>query len=328
MGLFRRSMASRAVLLGMLAAGIFAAPAQAANATSFSGEATVVQAVVNNPLGGPPLINFRLGHAGPLPSAGGSDTDEILNANVTTPLTLTASVIKATTQGSGSTATSVARAAGLHLILGTLVNLTSTTIKSTATATCGANGATVSGASVIENLVINGTAVTVTGARNQVVNIGPVHLVINQQIKHVDGFGSITVNALRITVTDPLNNNKILATVVLSSAHADVTCPAGNGGPGGGIGGPCADPAYYGIFYNTTSTALTFRFQWQNSSGVHTVTKLVPAGATFRTWEHWSKPGTNLSVAYKNSSGNWVTLASDVSVHGYFPDCIYKHGFE
>jgi MFS family permease len=148
------------------------------------------------------------------------------------------------------------------------------------------------------------------------------------RVGSVDGFGSITVNALRITVTDPLNNNKILATVVLSSAHADVECPAGNGGPGGGIGGPCADPAYYGIFYNTTSTALTFRFQWQNSSGVHTVTKLVPAGATFRTWEHWSKPGTNLSVAYKNSSGNWVTLASDVSVHGYFPDCIYKHGFE
>lgn len=320
-----------AVLLGMLAVALLAAPAQGANATSFSGEATVVHAVVNNPLGGAPLLNFRLGHAGPLPSTGGSDVDEILNANVSqAPLTLTASVIRAATQGSGSTATSVARAAGLNLTLASLVAVTSTTLKSTATATCGANGAKVTGASVIEGLVINGTAVTVTGARNQVVDIGPVHLVINQQIKNVDSFGSITVNALRITVTDPLNNNAVLATVVLSSAHADVTCPAQTGGPRGAIGGPCADPAYYGIFYNTASTvALTFRFQWHTASGIHTVQKVVPAGAIFRTWEHWSKPGTNLSVAYKNpNTGNWVTLASDVSVHGYFPDCTYKHGFE
>lgn len=327
-GRLKIPMAWRAAVLGLLAVAMLAVPVQAANATSFSGEATVVDVDVNNPLGGD-LLNLTLGEAGPLPPEGGSDSEEILNVNIVPPpLGLTASVIKARTQGSGSTAQSVAKVAGLRLTLANLV-VTSTTLKSTATARCGDNGARVSGSSVIENLVVNGTSVTVTGRRNQVVELGPITLFINEQTRSVAADGSsgeITVTALRITVDNPLGGT--LAEVVLSSAHADVICPA-NGGPDGGIGGPCADPAYYGIFDNTDSTvANVFRFQWYNGNGLNTVKKTVPAGLIFRTWEHWVKPFTTIRVAYKDpTTGNWVTLASEQSVKGVYPPCEYKRGF-
>ena len=331
LGLFTRSRASRAVLLGVFAVAIFGVPAQAANATSFSGEATVVDVDVNNPLGGD-LLDVTLGHAGPLAPAGGSDVDEILNENVNqAPLALTASVIRARTEGSGSTAHSVARVAGLNLTLNGLLAVTSTTLRSSATARCGDNGARVSGSSVIENLNVNGTQITVTGARNQHVDLGPVDVFINERDRSVAAnrsYGELTVTALRITVDNPLNGN--LAEVIISRAHADVACAAGGIAPKGAIGGPCADPAYYGIFNNTASSmALEFRFQWYTRSGLHTVKKTVPAGAIYRTWEHWVKPFTTIRVAYKNpSTGNWVNLASKESVSGRYPRCIYKHGFE
>jgi len=228
---FRRSVATRVVLLSMLAVATFAAPVLGSNhlrdATGFSGEATVVDVLVNNPLGGDPLLDLQLGEAGPLSPAGGSDEDEILNANINqAPLTATASVIRATTEGAGSTAQSVATIADLNLALTNLVAVTSTTLESTATAQCVRRGATVSGDSVIEDLAINGTTVTVTGAPNQMVDIGPIHLVINEQTENVASdrtFGEITVNALHITVTNPIGG-AVLAEVILSSSHADVTC--------------------------------------------------------------------------------------------------------
>src|SRR5687767_8704195 len=124
-----RSMAARVLLLGMLAVAISVTPAHAAPATSFSGEATVVDVQVNNPTTGASLLDLTLGHAGPLPAAGGSDLDEILNANVNTaPLSLTASIIRARTSGAGSTAESVARISGLNLSLTNLVAVTSDTL--------------------------------------------------------------------------------------------------------------------------------------------------------------------------------------------------------
>lgn len=72
-----------------------------------------------------------------------------------------------------------------------------------------------------------------------------------------------------------------------------------------------------------------FRFRWTNGSGQHTYKKLVPAGAIYRTWEKWAKPGTGLFVAYKNpDTGNWIRLDKEIAVRGYYPVCTYKHGFE
>ena len=100
--------------------------------------------------------------------------------------------------------------------------------------------------------------------------------------------------------------------------------------PSGDIGGPCADPAYYGIFDNTLSTVpLTFRFRWYTNYGLHTVRKVVPAGAIYRTWEHWSKPNTLVRVGYKNPDTNlWVNLATELTVKGSYPNCEYQRGFE
>jgi hypothetical protein len=100
--------------------------------------------------------------------------------------------------------------------------------------------------------------------------------------------------------------------------------------PTGDIGGPCADPAYYGIFDNTQSTVpITFRFRWYTNSGLQTVVKTVPAGAIYRTWEHWVKSYTTIRVGYQDpDTGMWINLATLESVNGMYPVCVYKHGLE
>ncbi len=100
--------------------------------------------------------------------------------------------------------------------------------------------------------------------------------------------------------------------------------------PKGSLAGPCDDPAYYGVFDNSASSfAIRFRFKWTTNSGSHVVTKWVPAGAIYRTWEHWAKPSSLVRLSYKNpDSGLWVALASGVAVPGSFPPCVYQHGFE
>jgi hypothetical protein len=100
--------------------------------------------------------------------------------------------------------------------------------------------------------------------------------------------------------------------------------------PSGSIGGPCADPAYYGVFDNTASTVtLRFRFRWYTSIGLHTVWKDVPAGAVYRTWEHWSKPNTLVRVGYQNPDTKlWVNLATQLTVKGRYPQCEYKRGWD
>jgi len=330
---FKSSMAWRAVLLGVLAVAMFAVPAQAVDAWHYSGEATGVQ--VSAFTGTLAAFDLTLVEAGPLEDRdGASDSEQLADVNQRLPaFTLQASLIKAETFARGDTAHSGATILGLQLGLINALNLSSTTLQGIATATCGNDGPELSGRSVIEDLVVNGTPVTATGAPNQTVDLGPVQLVINEQTRTFspDGqYGEITVTALRITFTDPFGH---ISEIVLSQAQADVRCPpnAGNGGPpGGDIGGPCADPAYYGIFDNSDSTvANVFRFQWYNRNGLNTVKKTVPAGAIFRTWEHWVKPFTTIRVAYKDpTTGNWVLLASEQSVKGTYPPCHYQRGFD
>ena len=100
--------------------------------------------------------------------------------------------------------------------------------------------------------------------------------------------------------------------------------------PGGSVGGPCNDPAYYGVFDNSGSDAtIRFRLKWVTTTGAHVVSRWVPGGQIYRTWEHWAKPGTDVLVSYKDPvSGQWVNVGSEVSVHGSFAACSYQHGFE
>jgi hypothetical protein len=99
--------------------------------------------------------------------------------------------------------------------------------------------------------------------------------------------------------------------------------------PAATIFGPCADPAYYALFDNSASNvAIKFRMTWFNTHGFNVVSKVVPGGAMYTTFQHWAKPGTMVKVSYKDpNTGLWVNLASLLSVHGSFPACVYTPGW-
>jgi hypothetical protein len=99
--------------------------------------------------------------------------------------------------------------------------------------------------------------------------------------------------------------------------------------PKGSIEGPCADPAYYAIFDNSTSTVpIRFRFRWTTMLGPNKIVKLVPAGAMYTTVQRWAKPGTTVFVGYQDpDTGVWKSLDSEIAAHGRFPRCIYTPGW-
>jgi hypothetical protein len=76
----------------------------------------------------------------------------------------------------------------------------------------------VSGSSQIVALTINGATIAVSGEPNQTIPLLNGWVVINEQQSSLSGpTGDITVNALHIVVNS-------LADVVISSAHAGITC--------------------------------------------------------------------------------------------------------
>jgi hypothetical protein len=101
--------------------------------------------------------------------------------------------------------------------------------------------------------------------------------------------------------------------------------------PAGSLGGPCADPAYYAIFDNSaTDPSITtkFRMRWYNNNGLNTAVKLVPGGDIYTTFQHWAKPGTYVSVWYKDKdTGAWVLLERELATRGSYPPCDYQPGW-
>src|SRR6266571_1159454 len=79
-----------------------------------------------------------------------------------------------------------------------------------------------SGSSEVAGLVINGTAIAVSGNPNQTVDLPGLRVVINEQSGSANGNRSdITVNALHVRAFDPLSG-QTLADVVISSAPAHI----------------------------------------------------------------------------------------------------------
>ena len=102
---------------------------------------------------------------------------------------------------------------------------------SRASAQCTGSNPSVSGSSELASLSISsvngGQPITVTEAPNQTIalplNAGTV--VINEQSSSVSGqSGSMDVSALHVTISNPLGGPP-LADVIVSHAHADITCP-------------------------------------------------------------------------------------------------------
>src|SRR5881296_492044 len=180
----------------------------ATQATSYSGHGTVVQAK----LFGPVPAAVTLVDAGSLPSSGGAREASLLDASV--PGLLTAEVLHATSVGQGNASRSEASVAELALTVGTN-SISAGFLEARATAMCTDGGATASGNSHIARLSVNGQVVQVDGTPNQTVLLPNGKVVINEQTSA--GSGDITVNALRVSVDG-------VADVIISSAHADITC--------------------------------------------------------------------------------------------------------
>src|SRR3989442_2696339 len=191
------------------AAPEFSMTSSATQATSYSGRATVVQ-VQPMVLGLAPVTLVDA----VLPPSGGADHATLVDASV--PGLLTAEVLHASTVGQGNASRSEASVAELEVTAGGN-RIAADFLEARATAMCTDNGATASGSSDITSLSVNGNPIVISGARNQTVAFLGGRVIINQQTS--DGQGDITVNALHVTVDG-------VADVIISSAHADITCQA------------------------------------------------------------------------------------------------------
>jgi hypothetical protein len=203
------------LLLAIALFGVGVQTTAAAQQTTYSGRATVVSA---NILG----IPATLVDTGPLPSNGG-----FLNASLLTvplPPTLTAGIAHATTVGQSNYVRSDAGVADVDINVGG-VTIGADLLMASAEALCPrASRASVTGSSVIVNLMLNGQPVVVTGEPNQVIPLplGLGQIVLNEQTQSVNGASaSITVNALHLVVNG-------IADIVIGHAEAGVECARRN----------------------------------------------------------------------------------------------------
>ncbi|HMT07797.1 MAG TPA: carboxypeptidase-like regulatory domain-containing protein [Pyrinomonadaceae bacterium] len=193
-------------------------------AQTYQGRATALKATVTAV--GQPVLSTAFSDTGNLPDSGSGTS--LTSLGLTVPGVATISSSNATTDGSLSTSSSTAGVNNLNITA--LSNTISASVVSSSTfAICPSGSA--SGSTTITGLTINGSSITVTGAPNQFVTIflagNPVGtLIINEQVA---GPESITVNALHLFVTDPLNATT--TDVVVASARSGITCsttPAAN----------------------------------------------------------------------------------------------------
>jgi hypothetical protein len=177
---------------------------------AFSGEATVLRATG---LGNTVFVS----DTGPLPSSGGALEKSLLTVNV--PGLATAEVAHATTIGQGNNSSSEASIANLSLTVGGNT-VAADLLMARAEAKCSNGAPSVTGDADVVGLIINGQPISISGQPNQTIQLSVGEVIINEQSSSVSGnTGSITVNALHVIIP-----GLAPADVVVSSAHADITC--------------------------------------------------------------------------------------------------------
>jgi hypothetical protein len=114
-------------------------------------------------------------------------------------------------------------------------------------------GPSVTGSSQLENLVINGTPITVSGAPNQTVSLPNGTAIINAQTSTVSGnAGELAVTALRVLTHDTITGQPI-ADVSLTTVDAKIDCGSGTSSTeqwvtgGGWIPGASGGKATFGF---------------------------------------------------------------------------------
>ncbi|HEV2437919.1 MAG TPA: choice-of-anchor P family protein [Verrucomicrobiae bacterium] len=201
------------------------APSQS-SATSYSGQATLINLFNIHNFPSPTVV---IGDTGPLPSTGGTLETSLDSTNVDNGA-LTLDTGDAITSGDSSESFSSTAMADFQLQImatnGTTTTVTADFIGSGATATCKQNGNVSLSANVdIENLVVNGQKIEITGAAGQVVNFPGGQIIINAQTRTVgNNSGDIGVAALRIDDFGCMQGT-------VGFAHADITCGAGGPPP-------------------------------------------------------------------------------------------------
>lgn len=209
-------MKTRILVLFLLVACLFGVQTAAAAAqTTYSGRATVVNATVLS-------IPATLVDTGPLPATGGALNASLLNLNL--PGVLSAGIAHATSVGQTNYSRSDAGVADVALTVGG-VTVGADLLMSAAEALCAKpTQGSVSGSSVVLNLMLNGQPVAVTGQPNQVVSLplGLGQIIINEQTQSVSGGdASISVNALHVIVNG-------IADVVIAHTEAGIHCARQN----------------------------------------------------------------------------------------------------
>ena len=213
-----------AILLAVLLACLAIRPShtEAQLQTTFGGEA--IAAIVR--VAGTALA---LADTGPLPTTGGGLGAALLSGNVPSGLTagvvsLTAGTLHAAIVGLDRTQAE-ASLGGINLTISGN-GIAAGFLMARSEASCAA-GPAVTGSSQLAGLVINGQAISITGAANQTVLLPNGRAIVNEQVPSVaSGSGQLTVNALHVTTRDVLTGQP-LADVTLASANAQVQCQSG-----------------------------------------------------------------------------------------------------
>lgn len=213
--LLKNSPSPRACLAASLSGVVLmlaATPGLAAN--TYSGRGTALEAA-----------GIKVGDTDQLPSSGGNlvapNTSLTLPPALAGVLKLEFQALSAKSNGGGNTADSWAQVTGLNIkLLGalgvSLLDLKANVVEAKTTAQCDAQGnAKTSGASTITGLVIGGKSYTVGGSQKQVIDLGLVKVVLNEQ----SGTGA-NKKVVAIRITAPV----LTQPVVISAAQSGITC--------------------------------------------------------------------------------------------------------
>jgi hypothetical protein len=194
-----------------------------ATSQTFGGRATAV--IVRLPATG---TTIRLGDSGSLPESGGGVGRALLSADVPGSQTgglvsLAAGTLNSTVVGSGRTDALASLADITLTIAGNGIRVGF--LMARGTAKCG-ESPSVDGSAQLADLVVNGQAISITGAPNQTISLPNGKLVINEHMTNVAGDrAAITVAGLHVTTRAALTGQE-LADVALGSARAEIQCPA------------------------------------------------------------------------------------------------------
>ncbi len=225
----RLQWSCRATVMSVLVTclGLSVWPSSAA-ALSFGGSATGAQVTV-------PATGTTIRAAtGDLPAGGGGVGAALLVGDIPSSLTggavaLAAGTLHSSAVGLDATNVEASMANANLTISGNQISADFLMARSAAS--CGP-GPSVAGSSQLQNLVINGQTITVTGAPNQTVQLPNGTATINEQSSSVVGSsGALAVIALHVTTRDPLTGQQ-LADAMLATVDAQIDCQAGSGPAG------------------------------------------------------------------------------------------------